>query len=201
MQVRNEHIESRRKDCPHLQELWFSDMCKHSEVLEIDVLIGSDYLWRFQEGKTLRGKPDEPVAVATKLGWVLSGPIKGFRYGIEAVNVQFVKNEEMCLSDVLHGEVQRLWDLDTLGIHEVCEVHESLKDAISFTGKCYQVRFPWKEGHAPLPSNYRNSLKRMKSQLHRLRREPEVLEEYNRVIQEQLDKGIIEPVVEMEGAV
>lgn len=198
-QVRNEHIETRRRDYPHLQKVWFSDVCKHSEVLEIDVLIGSDSLWRFQGGETLRGKPDEPVAVATRLGWVLSGPIKGSRCENEVVNVKFVKSEGVSPSDVLHGEVQRLWDLDTLGIREECEVHESLKEAISFNGRRYQVRLPWKEGHAPLPSNYRNSLKRMKSQLNRLRREPEVLKEYDRVIKEQLEKGIIEPVVEMEG--
>ena len=41
-------------------------------VLVIEVLIGG-----FQEDKVVRGQPGEPVAVDTKLGWVLSGPMKG----------------------------------------------------------------------------------------------------------------------------
>ena len=43
----------------------------------IDLLVGADYLWHFQKGCTIRGKYDEPVDVETKLGWVLSGPLKG----------------------------------------------------------------------------------------------------------------------------
>ena len=42
----------------------------------IRVLIGADYSWSFQKGCKIRDKTDEPVAVETKLGWVLSGPMK-----------------------------------------------------------------------------------------------------------------------------
>ena len=52
------------------------DVCKEQEELEIDVLLGSDYLWSFQTGGTRRGRVGEPVAVETELGWVLSGPLK-----------------------------------------------------------------------------------------------------------------------------
>ena len=199
-QVKNEHVEVRRDEYPHLKNLWFSDVSKGDEMLEIDVLIDADYLWCFQGDHVLRGNPDEPVAISTKLGWVLSGPVKGTRNqeGDTSTLVQFVKGEAVSPSEVTHAETRRLWDFDTLGIREECDVHETLKDAISFNGKRYQVGLPWKEAHAPLPSNYRNSLKRMKSQLHRLKQEPGVLREYDSVIQEQLRQGIIEPVLEMD---
>ena len=45
-----------------------------------------------------------------------------------------------------------------------------------------------------LPSNYELSLSRMKGQIRKLRKEPEVLEEYNEVIKEQLTSGVIESV-------
>ena len=64
----------------------------------------------------------------------------------------------------------------------------------------YSVKLPWKEGHSALPSNYNISLKRLKGQLGRLKKEPEILEEYDSVIKEQLEKGIIEPVIELERA-
>ena len=69
--VRNEHIEVVKADYPHLKEIWFSDVSKGEETLNIDTLVGSDYLWNFQEGETIRGEEDhDPVAIKTKLGWV-----------------------------------------------------------------------------------------------------------------------------------
>ena len=40
----------------------------------------------------------------------------------------------------------------------------------------------------------------MKGQIKRLKREPEVLEEYDSIIKDQLRSGIIERVAELEGA-
>lgn len=40
----------------------------------------------------------------------------------------------------------------------------------------------------------------MKGQIRKLRKEPEVLEEYNEVIKEQLTSGVIESVTELERA-
>ena len=52
-------------------------MSKRKDEVVIDVLVRADYLWHFQKGYTIRGRFDEPVAVETELGWVLSGPMKG----------------------------------------------------------------------------------------------------------------------------
>ena len=54
----------------------------------------------------------------------------------------------------------------------------------------YSVKLPWKVGHDSLPSNCKLSLSGMKGQIKELRKEPEVLEEYNTVIKEQLDSEL-----------
>ena len=54
--VRNEHIEVVKADYPHLKEIWFSDVSKGEETLNIDTLVGSDYLWNFQEGEQYGGR-------------------------------------------------------------------------------------------------------------------------------------------------
>ena len=41
----------------------------------VDILIGADFYWRFVTGHILQGKKSGPVAMETKLGWVLSGPM------------------------------------------------------------------------------------------------------------------------------
>ena len=43
-------------------------------------------------------------------------------------------------------------------------------------------------------------MSRIKSQIRKLRKEPEVLEEYDAVIKDQLASGIIETVTELENA-
>ena len=168
--ISNEHVEVVKNDYPHLRDLWFSDVCQTKEELEIDLLIGSDYLWEFQKGRTIRGEPEEPVAVETELGWVLSGPLKKKKSDSERqeVTVNFVAQEgAVTKGDSLEGAVGKL---------------------------------PWKQSHKPLPSNYANSLSRMKSQIKRLKREPEVLQEYDSIIKDQLSSGIIERVTDLEGA-
>ena len=57
-----------------------------------------------------------------------------------------------------------------------------------------KVALPWKEFHDALPDHYQLSLKRLHGLLRRLRQEPAILEQYNRTIKEQLEKGIIEAV-------
>ena len=196
--IQNEHLEAAKRDFPHLKGIWLSDVCRHKEELEIDLLVGADYLWRFQTGRTIRGEPDEPVAVETALGWVLSGPLKGRKIDKEQeVQVNFVTAESL-VTDSLERDVHKLWDLETIGIRESNEVHEEFVDNISFNGQRYSVKLPWKAGNDRLPSNYENSLSRMRSQVRKLRKEPGVLDEYDAVIKEQLATGIIERVAELE---
>ena len=75
--ISNGHVEVVKNDFPHLCNLWFSDVYQSKEDLEIDLLIAADYLWEFQKGRTVRGESEEPVAIETELGWVLSGHLKG----------------------------------------------------------------------------------------------------------------------------
>ena len=73
--IANIHIERVKYDYAHLKDLYFSDVDKFKETLGIDILLGADVLFRFQEGEVRRGGIDEPVAIKTLLGWVIAGPI------------------------------------------------------------------------------------------------------------------------------
>ena len=56
------------------------------------------------------------------------------------------------------------------------------------------MKLPFKEHHDILPDNYENAVLRLKSNLKRLNNQPEVLQKYDSIIQEQLKAGIIEKV-------
>ena len=186
----DEHIEIVKKSYPHLQKVWFSDVARHQDTLSIDILIASDFFWNFQAGETIRGGPDEPVAVKTSLGWVLSGPLKGKKLSSVA-NVNFLPSTEKRKVEI---DVDKLWNLDTLGIRPESEVQEFFVDNIVFTGDRYSVSLPWKAGHGPIPCNYTNSLMRLKSQVKKLKQVPEVFAKYGEVISEQIEMGIVSKV-------
>ena len=84
----------------------------------------------------------------------------------------------------LEENVNKLWDLETVGIRKEKSMHEPLFNNISFNGT---VRLPSKKDHRELPTNFSTSCYRLKSLLGRLRHESETLREYDIVIMEQLE--------------
>ena len=132
-------------------------------------MIGSNYLWQFHEGEVIRGGQEEPVAVKTSLGWVISGPLKGEQLNSKSeCNFVGYVSEPTSLSRrakiELEDNLSRLWDLDTVSIREKDDVHVHTIDNIQFNGERYSVGLPWKVGHGPVPSNYGNALGRLKGQ-------------------------------------
>ena len=196
--IANIHVEKVKKLYPHLHMIYFSDVSRFEDKLNIQILIGSDFQWEFMEGEEIRGGPHEPVAVKTTLGWVLSGPLKGEKFDSSPqCSVNLLPCEPSAKG--IEEQVNKLWDLDSLGIRPK-DVHEALLDDIVFTGERYSVSLPWKEGHGPLPLNYNNCVARLKSQIRKLKQDPKILHEYDRIISEQLQTGIISKVSKMEDA-
>jgi len=58
----------------------------------------------------------------------------------------------------------------------------------------YSLKFPWKENHPPLPTNYNVCSRRTHSLARRLAQTPESLKMYGDTISEQLESGYIEPL-------
>lgn len=56
----------------------------------------------------------------------------------------------------------------------------------------YSLKFPWKENHPPLPTNYNICNRRIRSLTRRLAQTPETLKIYGDIIEEQLKRGFIE---------
>jgi hypothetical protein len=60
------------KDYPHLAGITFTETYPRKEV-KVDILIGVTHYATLIKGEIIRGQLDEPIAVATKLGYILSG--------------------------------------------------------------------------------------------------------------------------------
>ena len=163
--------------------------------MPIDMLIGSDYYWQLVTGSICRGSSG-PVAVHTKLGWVLSGPSSlgdhtqcSMNLSVTHVLHSETHSTEYCTLD---EQLQSFWELEALGIQP--KERTLFDDLASFEDGRYKVALPWREFHDPLPDNQQLSVNRLKGLLRRLKQEPAILEEYDRIIKDQQNQGIIEAV-------
>ena len=97
----------------HLHDLSVADRC--------GIPIGADYYWSLVEATIVRGAPWEPIALAAKLGYVLSGPTmivsdsdNGNTVNLTVTHV--LKVEASVVSqDELASELGLFWDYESLG--------------------------------------------------------------------------------------
>ncbi len=184
----------------HLHDLSLADRCGEGD-LPISILIGADYYWSLVEGTVVRGAPWKPVALATKLGYVLSGPTmivsdsdNGNTVNLTATHVLKVK-ASVVGQDELASELGKFWDYESLGIRdEGSSLYDKFVREVEFTEGRYQVQLPFKEDHELLPDNFSLCKLRLVSLLKRLKLKPEVLKHYDDVIRDQQKQGIVEPV-------
>ena len=74
--IANQTIDFAQQHYPHLQNLPLADSASGDKGLKVDVMIGADYYWSFVQNHVVRGESSySPVAIRTRLGYILSGPV------------------------------------------------------------------------------------------------------------------------------
>ena len=184
----------------HLMGLDLADSADGSSHLPVDILVDIDYYWDLVMGSVCRSEKG-PTAIHTKLVWVFSGPTLSSS-AVLCSSTYITTSHLLRVDDrptkstKLAEQLRAFWELESLGISEE---EKTLYDGefagnITFQDGCYKVSLPWKEFHEPLADNYLLSVRRLRGLLQRLKHDPEILKEYDRTIQEQFAKGVIEPV-------
>jgi hypothetical protein len=56
----------------HLKGITFTEEFPRKQK-QVDVLVGVQYYTGLLKGEIIRGRADEPMAISTKLGYILSG--------------------------------------------------------------------------------------------------------------------------------
>ena len=106
-------------------------------------------------------------------------------------NINLVFEKETSIQE----DSKRLWDLDVVGIKDDEDIYADFKNSIKQNedGR-YCVKLPWKQENFFLPNNRELAEQRVRSQLKRMSKQPELLEKYDNKEQEELE--IVEPVPE-----
>lgn len=108
----------------------------------IYVLVGSDFYWDIVIGDIVS------VSVSSKLGWLLSGPVKEATTDNYVVSNLIVSGElPMREIDEVTEIMQRFWETESIGIEETLKCQQAFKLAdqfsdISFNGNFYEVGLP-----------------------------------------------------------
>ena len=196
----------------HVQGLHLADTSiTETSQQNIDVLIGSDYYSDVVSGDVIRGS-NGPVAMSSLFGWILSGPtsVEESREKFDPTNLILERPELVTLSpfdihsenDELSNALQKFCDTESLGVREDTPTSqlndgEFLKN-INFDeneGR-YEVCLSWKEGLFPASNQYEMCVMRLRQLHSRLKKNKELLRDYDNVIKDQVKSGIIEAVPE-----
>ena len=94
--------------------------------------------------------------------------------------------------------LRRFWETESIGVLDKSlsegDGNELFLPSISFNGIRYEVELPWISGHPDVPDHLNLCQTRMKLLQKRLCQRPELMQEYSRIIQEQINLGIVEAV-------
>ena len=191
------------EDFPHLE---LADEFEHDRNESIDVLIGSDYYWQIVIGEMQKGESG-PVAVSSKLGWLLSGPLHDSAAPTEIQSNLIISGQSETFNYGTYDEernvvdtLKTFWETESIGIYpsEDPARSEEFSKYVYRQGNRYEVSLPWKSEHLTIPNNYELSRNRLRSMHFKLPKKPELLKEYDRIITEQLSSGVIEEVPEKD---
>ena len=168
----------------HLKGVRMDDDQK--ERLPVHIILGANDFAKIRTGERLRvGRRGDPVAEFTRFGWTIISPgaDQDLSPAYLAVN--------------LHSGYEKLCSLDVLGLAESPtraqgDVHEEFKEQLVRSSEgWYETGLPWK-GNCPLLQNNRDrSLRRLNILVRKLRR-TDLLHDYDAVIREQLEEGVVE---------
>ena len=133
---------------------------------------------------------DGPIAIETRLGWVLSCPVVGITCEQSVTNFVSTYSFMVDALSVLtnpDAELRRFWELESPGLRADEEtVHDKFTQRITVNNHRYEVSLPWRQGHPRLPVNFELCRKRLCGLLKRLQQTPELLQEYDDIISDQL---------------
>ena len=174
----------------HLEGVKIKDNDSRPQI-PIHVVLGASEYATIKTSTAQRvGKPGQPVAEKTLLGWTLMSP------GREDVGSPVLLTQSALV------DYEQLCSLDVLGLadtheNDQLEVYEEFKEQLERSpAGWYETKLPWKANHPTLPTNEAGSKRRLEQLLRKLERNGQY-EEYNSIIQEQIKEGVVEAAPEV----
>ena len=163
----------------HLKNVKFTEKYPREQFVDIDILVGLQVWNAIDLGEQKRGKPREPIAKKTELGWVLSGLCaeQSF-FTSQSCMVHQVMSSEISKYpteqkdrpiSAIKSSLEKLWKLETIGITDPVDSELTIEqeraknlfyEKLEFRDGKYYVPMLWRTDETELDSNYRRALRR-----------------------------------------
>ncbi|XP_062706872.1 uncharacterized protein LOC134283936 [Aedes albopictus] len=173
------------------------------------ILIGLDNAYLGHVLKSREGKPREPIAVKTQLGWIIYGSCNQKRRSSNYVNVHTIK---VCdcnpqTDENLHLAMKTYFDLDSLGIltpnktlrspEEQRAVELLEKQTIPKAGR-YEAGLLWKYENVRLPNSKDMAYKRWQCLDRRMNQDKQLSATIQQKMADYVSKGYVRKLTEPE---
>ena len=182
---------------PHLQGLSIANSSSKTSF-DVDLLVGLDFYYSFITGNVKRGQIGEPIAIESKLGWILTGPLKSnlVQTYLSDTHILHIKPQYQTFDETSDFNFpSSIWDIESINMSKKDKhFYEKFENNLCFDGERYCVRLPFTESFSQIPDNFSNSFFRLKNLKVKLQNNDELKENYRRVLNEYESKGIIEKI-------
>jgi hypothetical protein len=183
-----------RQKWVHLRNVEFPRVEANSKV---DMLIGLDYAELHSSNQEIRGRPGEPIARLTPLGWTCVGIPSPSSSPLQTnfARTYFIQDEaELVLT------LRKFWEVEEVNSERYCmssndrQLMQQARETMEYSNGRYTVAIPWKDGGPELPNNYEMAAKRLENTERRLLKDPTVQHSYCATIRQYEEKGYIQRV-------
>ncbi|XP_054717305.1 uncharacterized protein LOC129226700 [Uloborus diversus] len=154
---------------------------------EINVLLGSDFLWKIQKG-IVENFTKELYVVETIFGHTVQGRTDSNKRDVNCLRVS-VGN--------INTQLKSFWNLESLGIIEKNEGNTANLDAVKefqanlkFVNGRYEARLLWKGSRELLGNNLEVAKVRFSNLENKLLKNNSLFEDYNSILRDQFDQDL-----------
>lgn len=185
----NVNLKEVKRRFPHLRDLPVAEL----GLEEPTIMLGLDNLHIFAPLESRIGQPGEPIAVKTKLGWTVYGPLQKNQMATVHVNFHMidpVSNQE------LHDVMRAQYCLEESGVmpsgvpesHEDQRAREILRTTTVRIGDRFETGLLWRHDERRFPDNYGMAKRRLLALERKLANNPKMQEAVRLQITEYLAK-------------
>lgn len=190
-----------RNAYPYLRGLPIEDYEKAAPC----ILIGNDNAHVTATLKMRDGRPGEPIATKTRLGWTVYGTKQDGMMEI-AHSLHLHSCECQDDNESLHDMVERFFTVESLGIMEVAnpeseEVQRAnriLEATTKRVGQRFETGLLWKSDQFEFPDSYPMAVRRLQCLEGRMEKDPIIGESVRRQMAEYQQKGYIHKATDAE---
>nr|XP_054773349.1 uncharacterized protein LOC129281437 [Lytechinus pictus] len=200
----NISMENMAREADISQSLHLQDLnLPVTSYSQVTMLIGQDVPEALMPLEVKSGRPGELFAVKTVLGWTLNGPLGSNRSGDRAIYGTSCEVNFIDLESGLDEQVRRFWEVEGNSFQGDKPMSLNDKKTIEIWQKTikkvdghFQLAIPFKESPPQLENNRSVAEQRLNSLGRRLRSDPELQEKYKDGMEDLVQKGYAEEVMD-----